>query len=99
MCGIICYVGKKKAKPSLLEGLKRLEYRGYDSAGLAIQVGDQIDYRRAVGKILELEIQADGFVTVVAGDDSDLGLAGQCRDQNAQRRDHEYRVVFHCILL
>ena len=55
MCGIICYTGKKKAEPILLEGLKRLEYRGYDSAGLAIQDGDQIDYYRAVGKIVELE--------------------------------------------
>lgn len=61
MCGIICYVGKKKAKPILLEGLKRLEYRGYDSAGLAIQNGDQIDYRRAVGKILELERTVNGL--------------------------------------
>jgi glucosamine--fructose-6-phosphate aminotransferase (isomerizing) len=61
MCGIICYVGKKKAKPILLEGLKRLEYRGYDSAGMAIQNGDQIDYRRAVGKILELERKVNGL--------------------------------------
>ncbi|MDP6178975.1 MAG: glutamine--fructose-6-phosphate transaminase (isomerizing) [Desulfatiglandales bacterium] len=61
MCGIICYVGKKKAKPILLEGLKRLEYRGYDSAGLAIQNGDQIDYRRAVGNILELERTVNGL--------------------------------------
>ncbi len=37
MCGIICYVGQKQASPILLEGLKQLEYRGYDSAGLAIQ--------------------------------------------------------------
>ncbi len=61
MCGIICYVGKKKAKPILLEGLKRLEYRGYDSAGMAIQNGNQIDYRRAVGKILELERKVNGL--------------------------------------
>ncbi len=55
MCGIVCYVGEKKAKPILIEGLKRLEYRGYDSAGLAVQDGNHIDYYRAVGKILELE--------------------------------------------
>ena len=55
MCGIICYVGKDKAKPILLEGLKRLEYRGYDSAGMAVQSGDRIDFHRAVGKIVELE--------------------------------------------
>jgi len=55
MCGIVCYVGRKKAKAILIEGLKHLEYRGYDSAGLAVQDGDHIDYYRAVGKIFELE--------------------------------------------
>ena len=55
MCGIVCYVGREKAKPILMEGLKRLEYRGYDSAGVAIQGGHHIDYYRTVGKIVELE--------------------------------------------
>jgi glucosamine--fructose-6-phosphate aminotransferase (isomerizing) len=55
MCGIIGYVGCKEARPILLEGLKKLEYRGYDSAGLAIQDGKDIHYHRAVGKITELE--------------------------------------------
>ena len=55
MCGIVCYVGKEKAKPILIEGLKRLEYRGYDSAGLAVQNGRHIDHFRAVGRIVELE--------------------------------------------
>jgi glucosamine--fructose-6-phosphate aminotransferase (isomerizing) len=60
MCGIVCYVGKKKAEPILIEGLKRLEYRGYDSAGLAVQNGDHVDYFRAVGRIVELEKKIDG---------------------------------------
>lgn len=55
MCGIICYVGKERARPILLEGLKRLEYRGYDSAGLAVQDGNRVDHYRAVGKIVALE--------------------------------------------
>jgi glucosamine--fructose-6-phosphate aminotransferase (isomerizing) len=55
MCGIVCYVGKETAKPILIEGLKRLEYRGYDSAGIAVQNGDHIDHCRAVGRIVELE--------------------------------------------
>ena len=55
MCGIVGYVGKKKAESILIEGLKRLEYRGYDSAGLAVQNGDNMDYFRAVGKIVQLE--------------------------------------------
>jgi glutamine---fructose-6-phosphate transaminase (isomerizing) len=60
MCGIVCYVGKNKAEPILIEGLKRLEYRGYDSAGLAVQDGNHIDYIRAVGKIAELEKAING---------------------------------------
>ncbi|MBC8420627.1 MAG: glutamine--fructose-6-phosphate transaminase (isomerizing) [Proteobacteria bacterium] len=60
MCGIVCYVGNKDAKPILLEGLKRLEYRGYDSAGLAVQDGEKIRWSRAVGKIVELESKLNG---------------------------------------
>jgi len=61
MCGIVCYVGGKKAEPILIEGLKRLEYRGYDSAGLAVQEGDHVDFYRAVGKIVELEKKTEGL--------------------------------------
>jgi len=61
MCGIVCYVGHKQAKPILLEGLKQLEYRGYDSAGLAIQDGTNIHFHRAVGKITELERNVNGM--------------------------------------
>jgi len=55
MCGIVCYVGRRDAKPIVLEGLKRLEYRGYDSAGLAVQNGNEIVCLRSVGRIAELE--------------------------------------------
>jgi glucosamine--fructose-6-phosphate aminotransferase (isomerizing) len=61
MCGIVCYVGQKEARSILIEGLKRLEYRGYDSAGLAVQNGLSIDCHRAVGKIIELEHKIDGL--------------------------------------
>ena len=60
MCGIICYVGQKQASSILLEGLKQLEYRGYDSAGLAIQQGNDIVCYRSVGKIVELERKLNG---------------------------------------
>ncbi len=54
MCGIVAYLGKKKAAPILLEGLKRLEYRGYDSAGIAIQIDDNIEIIKRQGKIHNL---------------------------------------------
>ena len=53
MCGIIGYVGKKAASPILLEGLRRLEYRGYDSAGVAVLDGDELLVRKKKGKIDE----------------------------------------------
>ena len=62
MCGIVCYVGKEEAKPILLGGLKHLEYRGYDSAGLAVQNEDHVDYCRSVGRIVELERKIDSMV-------------------------------------
>ena len=49
MCGIIGYVGSRECKPLLLQGLERLEYRGYDSAGIALLEDDGLDYVRAVG--------------------------------------------------
>ena len=51
MCGIIGYVGSRPAKDLLLQGLERLEYRGYDSAGLALHEEDGLEYVRAVGNL------------------------------------------------
>ncbi len=56
MCGIVGYVGKKRVVPVILEGLRRLEYRGYDSAGIAVAGdGDGLQIRRAEGKLRNLE--------------------------------------------
>ena len=55
MCGIIGYLGPQEAMPIILDGLKRLEYRGYDSAGMAV-IGDHgLAIRRSLGKLKELE--------------------------------------------
>jgi glucosamine--fructose-6-phosphate aminotransferase (isomerizing) len=55
MCGIVGYIGDRIARPVLLEGLKRLEYRGYDSAGMAVTNGSGLETRKAAGKISHLE--------------------------------------------
>ena len=55
MCGIVGYVGNGKALDVLLGGLKRLEYRGYDSAGYSLQINDSIVSRKCIGRVAELE--------------------------------------------
>jgi glucosamine--fructose-6-phosphate aminotransferase (isomerizing) len=55
MCGIVGYVGPRVATPLLIDGLKRLEYRGYDSAGVAVMNGKGVETRKAAGKISKLE--------------------------------------------
>ena len=55
MCGIIGYVGKKNSVPYIIDGLKKLEYRGYDSAGISILQDEKLITVRAVGKVAELE--------------------------------------------
>ncbi len=62
MCGIVGYIGEKEACEILIEGLKRLEYRGYDSAGVAILAGEKIDIRKTVGKLKALESAIENCV-------------------------------------
>jgi len=60
MCGIIGYIGPRETKEVLLEGLRRLEYRGYDSAGIALFHEGKVVIRRAMGKLKELERKTEG---------------------------------------
>jgi glucosamine--fructose-6-phosphate aminotransferase (isomerizing) len=60
MCGIVGYVGPRKVRPLLLAGLEKLEYRGYDSAGISIIAGDHVDAVRAVGNLNALRMAIDG---------------------------------------
>jgi glucosamine--fructose-6-phosphate aminotransferase (isomerizing) len=69
MCGIVGYIGSQNATPIILNGLKRLEYRGYDSAGLAVIQNSHIEIRRDVGKLAKLaelvsEIPVSGHVGI-----------------------------------
>jgi len=67
MCGIICYCGKKQAVPILINGLKRLEYRGYDSAGLAVVTNTESRKNgknlivKTKGRVSQLEKKQDGM--------------------------------------
>lgn len=66
MCGIVGYIGSKEAYPVIIKGLKRLEYRGYDSAGIALLNGDMTVYKKA-GKVTDLEKIVTGKTTANIG--------------------------------
>lgn len=70
MCGIVAIVGNGCVRQRLLDGLKRLEYRGYDSAGICSIVDGKFDRRRAAGKLLNLERELEG-----ASEGGDVGIA------------------------
>src|SRR4029077_3336423 len=85
VCGIIGYVGQRACKDLLLQGLERLEYRGYDSAGLALREHDALDYLRVVGNLQALKQEAG-----TNGSPAQTGLAhtrwathGAVNEQNA----------------
>ena len=64
MCGIVGYIGKKQAAPIILDGLSKLEYRGYDSAGMAIFDGEKINIQKSVGRLKVLENLTHGGETM-----------------------------------
>ena len=85
MCGIIGYVGERPAKELLLRGLERLEYRGYDSAGLALLEADGLDYVRAVGNLKFLKEAAgdNGSASTIGLGHTRWATHGRVSEQNA----------------
>lgn len=84
MCGIVAYIGSKEAFPILLKGLKRLEYRGYDSAGVALLNGGISLYKKA-GKVSELEKITDGkkLISTIGIGHTRWATHGEPNDTNA----------------
>jgi glutamine---fructose-6-phosphate transaminase (isomerizing) len=85
MCGIVGYVGRSEAAPILLDGLRRLEYRGYDSAGVAIVDGDKVETRKCAGRIAALgQLMAERPPTGTYGiSHTRWATHGKPTDQNA----------------
>jgi len=83
MCGIVGYIGRKEAFPILIKGLKRLEYRGYDSAGIALLNGDLSVYKKA-GKVTELEKVTSEHIDATIGiGHTRWATHGEPNDRNA----------------
>ena len=96
MCGIIGYIGDKPVVPILIDGLRRLEYRGYDSAGVAVVNGNGIELRRSAGKLANLEqvIQQDPIKGVYGLGHTRWATHGRPTEENAHpHRDCTGRIV------
>jgi len=104
MCGIIGYVGPRRAKPLLIHGLERLEYRGYDSAGLALLEDEGLDYTRAVGNLKNLKQVAkhNGSMSSTGLGHTRWATHGRVSEQNAHPltgcEEHKVAVVLNGIV-
>ncbi|QKF64537.1 L-glutamine:D-fructose-6-phosphate aminotransferase [Campylobacter corcagiensis] len=98
MCGIVGYIGSKEKKSIILSGLKELEYRGYDSSGIATMSGEKIDCFKAVGKLSNLEektknFTSDGFGVAIGH--TRWATHGKPTEINAHPHLGEYSFVTH----
>ncbi len=96
MCGIIGYIGKNNAIPVVMEGLKRLEYRGYDSAGIAYLAGSKIEIKRCKGKINELEnIVSKNITSKLSIGHTRWATHGRPSEENAHPHRSDGIVIVH----
>jgi glucosamine--fructose-6-phosphate aminotransferase (isomerizing) len=102
MCGIVGYIGKKDTKKLLLDGLKELEYRGYDSAGIAELSSNKLNVYKAVGKIVNLEEKVSHDSCSIPSDEITIGIGhtrwathGKPTELNAHPHLGEYSYVVH----
>jgi glucosamine--fructose-6-phosphate aminotransferase (isomerizing) len=101
MCGIVGYLGEKNIKEILLDGLKELEYRGYDSAGIAVLQNGNINIHKALGKIKNLE-EKSSHCTLSQNKEFSIGIGhtrwathGKPTELNAHPHQGEYSYVVH----
>ncbi len=97
MCGIVGYVGDQEAVPILIGGLARLEYRGYDSAGVAVLQGQRIEVRRSVGKLANLQksLKEKEIAGVVGIGHTRWATHGKPSEQNAHPHRSKSCVLVH----
>src|ERR1700733_938812 len=96
MCGIVGYIGKRDATPVLVEGLHRLEYRGYDSAGLAVVHRGRLQVRKTVGRVQDLrnKLEAKQTKATVGIGHTRWATHGEPNDTNAHpHTDAQHRVA------
>lgn len=102
MCGIVGYIGKQNTSKILIDGLRELEYRGYDSAGIAILEDDKLDVFKAVGKIANLEAKIETSSYDTESSNFSIGIGhtrwathGKPTELNAHPHLGEYSYVVH----
>ncbi|TXE78271.1 glutamine--fructose-6-phosphate transaminase (isomerizing) [Campylobacter peloridis] len=98
MCGIVGYIGNKEKKQIILDGLKELEYRGYDSAGIAVMKNGELDFFKAVGKLENLanktaNFSSDGFGLAIGH--TRWATHGKPTEINAHPHLGQYSCVIH----
>ncbi|EAL0080454.1 glutamine--fructose-6-phosphate transaminase (isomerizing) [Campylobacter lari] len=98
MCGIVGYIGKNEKKHTILSGLKELEYRGYDSAGLAVMKNGELDFFKAVGKLENLANKCANFTSEEFGfaiGHTRWATHGKPTEINAHPHLGQYSCVIH----